>query len=1045
MYKLSSVYLKIALILGLLLCLYPPVGVYADSCDALCGEVVYDFSDDNIISLPCVEILNANNNRTVLEVNMRLVNPQEKDPKKLKVEVLNYRTPTLLPFSPTAFYDSKTQTLKLPRVEIKNVPKMMKVNLQNGIYPVTLKGKLDNHEGFHLEGLDEYIHQKDCTTGTKNKKCLKANPLSLRIGKSQENQLKVGLSGYLRGEEKSVDEQNLTYELLFKNKDGTGYTEAKVEGNILSITVAPTFTGEIVIPYLVKNQSQNLVSKPANIIIWVQSTELEKVTFGAKKTVNQTTSTESEKVGANKSVNQTGTEPEKVGTKIGAKKSVNQTRKNEDYQVGASKDSSESVEFKSGKQTSAPSTLDSKVDLSEKFPKPRDQGKVPSCVAFATAYALKSYQEGLEEQWALDNNEHLFSPAFIHYELIKGKQEFTIDSALNIMTEKGVPTWDIMPYDVNNYDLSTDSFGECKEKTCSPNSDQRRDASQYRAQKTQELGIIKISDFAKTPLLDNKDKNNVTESKKLIDDIKNALAGELNGYEDKQMPIVAGILAYDSLVTLQGCHSVYNTATGNYKGRHAVVIVGYDDSKYGGAFKVMNSWGTKWGNDGYFWLPYQFATQQGKKSEDSILYEGYILVDQDNIKRSADNKPDETMPNLEVLDWQVKYNFAQAGGKGKLEYSVINTGGKTTSKAVDVKLVLSKDAHVSSNDILIELDEKIPALKKGQILSREKSNAISFEFPDSIVTGGEYYLRLWVDASGDEKESDEEDNVSYGLGNGPINFKEALPDLMISSIKDLSEKSDVKVKISVKNDGTRKVKEGMNVKELEYALQNFLLFISPPEAGSKTFKDYLKRVNKELSEFRDFLKKDGATDRKIFKMMARIEFGFEILSASLEKFDENDKLDNYMPKLTQEFMSSEVNYVFFNLFDSGLFKSALQSNSGNSKNQASIDLGWVAIGWRMLGDFTLFDLEPQREYSFELELSNNNDNTAIYPSEFSFNTTSNYYLVIEVDKYKSVNEFKEDNNACFLQLNSGSKTVDESFFEAQLKSEEISRCVYSTR
>lgn len=36
----------------------------------------------------------------------------------------------------------------------------------------------------------------------------------------------------------------------------------------------------------------------------------------------------------------------------------------------------------------------------------------------------------------------------------------------------------------------------------------------------------------------------------------------------------------------------------------ALCVVGYDDEKYGGAFEVMNSWGSEWGNDGFMWIRY---------------------------------------------------------------------------------------------------------------------------------------------------------------------------------------------------------------------------------------------------------------------------------------------------------------------------------------------------------------------------------------------------------------------------------------------------------
>ena len=39
-------------------------------------------------------------------------------------------------------------------------------------------------------------------------------------------------------------------------------------------------------------------------------------------------------------------------------------------------------------------------------------------------------------------------------------------------------------------------------------------------------------------------------------------------------------------------------------GPHNVVIIGYDDEKYGGAFQVMNSYGSEWGEGGFFWISY---------------------------------------------------------------------------------------------------------------------------------------------------------------------------------------------------------------------------------------------------------------------------------------------------------------------------------------------------------------------------------------------------------------------------------------------------------
>jgi C1A family cysteine protease len=48
-------------------------------------------------------------------------------------------------------------------------------------------------------------------------------------------------------------------------------------------------------------------------------------------------------------------------------------------------------------------------------------------------------------------------------------------------------------------------------------------------------------------------------------------------------------------------------------GGHAVVAVGYDDSKQW--FVVRNSWGTNWGLSGYFTMPYAYLLD-GNLSDD---------------------------------------------------------------------------------------------------------------------------------------------------------------------------------------------------------------------------------------------------------------------------------------------------------------------------------------------------------------------------------------------------------------------------------------------
>lgn len=39
-------------------------------------------------------------------------------------------------------------------------------------------------------------------------------------------------------------------------------------------------------------------------------------------------------------------------------------------------------------------------------------------------------------------------------------------------------------------------------------------------------------------------------------------------------------------------------------GGHAMCVVGYSDTQFGGAFEIMNSWGGDFGNKGFFWIKY---------------------------------------------------------------------------------------------------------------------------------------------------------------------------------------------------------------------------------------------------------------------------------------------------------------------------------------------------------------------------------------------------------------------------------------------------------
>lgn len=93
------------------------------------------------------------------------------------------------------------------------------------------------------------------------------------------------------------------------------------------------------------------------------------------------------------------------------------------------------------------------IDLSVNLPKPGNQGKEQSCVAWAVAYAFKSYQERQKHQWSLTlptgeiDPDHVFSPAFVYNQINHGIDAgSTFQDALNVVSAQGVAPLTYMPY-----------------------------------------------------------------------------------------------------------------------------------------------------------------------------------------------------------------------------------------------------------------------------------------------------------------------------------------------------------------------------------------------------------------------------------------------------------------------------------------------------------------------------------------------------------------------------------------------------------------------
>jgi C1A family cysteine protease len=86
-------------------------------------------------------------------------------------------------------------------------------------------------------------------------------------------------------------------------------------------------------------------------------------------------------------------------------------------------------------------------------------------------------------------------------------------------------------------------------------------------------------------------------------------------------PVVMGFSVYESFQTTTvartGQMPYPNVQTEQLLGGHAVALVGYQDSTQ--QFIARNSWGTGWGDGGYFYMPYQVVQNTSMSSDFWII------------------------------------------------------------------------------------------------------------------------------------------------------------------------------------------------------------------------------------------------------------------------------------------------------------------------------------------------------------------------------------------------------------------------------------------
>jgi hypothetical protein len=96
-----------------------------------------------------------------------------------------------------------------------------------------------------------------------------------------------------------------------------------------------------------------------------------------------------------------------------------------------------------------------------------------------------------------------------------------------------------------------------------------------------------------------------------VDDLRNALYA--------YGPVIATMYVYNDFYSYRS--GVYSYTTGSYVGAHAILVVGYDDALQ--AFIVKNSWGSGWGEAGFFMIAYGEVGGTSRFGYSTMVYDGF--------------------------------------------------------------------------------------------------------------------------------------------------------------------------------------------------------------------------------------------------------------------------------------------------------------------------------------------------------------------------------------------------------------------------------------
>lgn len=413
----------------------------------------------------------------------------------------------------------------------------------------------------------------------------------------------------------------------------------------------------------------------------------------------------------------------------------------------------------------------SSYSIDNRMPPVGDQGDYGTCVAWAAGYYQRTYlfaQDNNLTKASLGSASSQFSPKDLFYAIdrrYKGTNcnGSSFDAAFEVMQARGVAKMSDVPYT---------NLGNC-----SGNADSWNNLARD----------FKIRNYRQIKIDERTFKSHLTQNRAIVIGAK--LGNNFMEWNS------SAVLTTDN-DTYQGQHAY-----------HALVIVGYDDNRR--AFRVINSWNTWWGDQGYVWIGYNhmiskfciaayvattnatnISSTNGQVSDQSARsgmdLQASYLTDEDsvgtngqirNITYDVYNRGTQSIPA--TLDWSVIYLWYNAFDADKFGILLhdyysndLGTSGENGEWTSSTRVNESNPTPRGSSGNWWNFVD-IPAKRSiAQAVYGTEIFEWEYTMPNNLPDGY-YYFALWADPFNKVQEEDEDNNYLFYTdeNGGPVEVK----------------------------------------------------------------------------------------------------------------------------------------------------------------------------------------------------------------------------------------------------------------------------------